>query len=138
MKNKNPMLAGLFNMLLPGSGHWYVDKDRGRFIKTLIIAIAALAAMIVIGSLLQGIDRFPVPQTLCTGILLLLVLVPLFRSGQKAATYHNSRLDNAAVYTAKQSGSNESQLARNQQMRDKGMISKQEYDSRKDSIESKK
>jgi hypothetical protein len=138
MKSKNPMLAGLFNMLVPGSGYWYVSQDRGRFIKTLIIGIAALAAMIVIGSLFQRISRFPVPQSVCTGMLLLLVLVPLFRSGQKAATYHNFRLDNAAMYTSKQSGSNASQLARNQHMRDKGFISKQEYDSRKDSIEGKK
>jgi hypothetical protein len=32
MDKKNPLLAGLFNMLVPGSGYWYVDQDRERFI----------------------------------------------------------------------------------------------------------
>jgi hypothetical protein len=138
MEKKNPLLAGLFNMLVPGSGYWYVDKDRGRFIKTLIIGVAALAAMIVIGTIFQRTTGFPLPQGLCMGFLLLLVLVPLFRRGQQAAIHHNFLLGNAAIYNAKQSGNNESQLARNQQMRDKGLISEQEYDSRKDSIKGKK
>ncbi len=29
MDKKNSLLAGLFNMLLPGSAYWWVDKDRG-------------------------------------------------------------------------------------------------------------
>lgn len=138
MKKKNPWLAGLFNMLVPGSGFWYVDKDRGRFIRALMIGIAAIVVMIVIGNILQRATRFPLPQGLCPGILLLLVLAPLFRGGHKTAVQHNFVLDNAARYTARQSGSDEVQLARNQQMRDKGLISEQEFDSRKDSIHQKK
>ena len=37
MEQKNPLLAGLFNMLVPGSGYWYVDKDGGRFLKTAFV-----------------------------------------------------------------------------------------------------
>lgn len=138
MVKKNPLLAGLFNMLVPGSGYWYVNKDRGRFIKTLLVGIAAIAVMIVLGIIFQNTTGFPLPKGVCTGILLLIVLVPLFLNGQKAAIQHNFIIDNANLYTAKQQGNDEIQLARNQNLRDKGYISKQEYDSRKDSIGSKK
>jgi hypothetical protein len=137
MEKKNPWLAGLFNMLVPGSGYWYVDEDRGRFIKTLIIGIAAIGALIVLGTIIQNTTGFPLPQGVCIGILMLFVLVPLFRSGHKAALHHNFVLESAAHYTDRQHGTDEAQLARNQNLRDKGYISEQEYDSRKDSITSK-
>jgi hypothetical protein len=138
MDKKNPLLAGLINVVLPGAGYWYVAQDRGRFIKTLIVGIAAIAAMIVLGNIIQNTVNFPLPQGLCTGILLLFVLVPLFLNGQKAAIHHNYVLDSAGQYTSRQRGTNEAQLAKNQDLRDKNMISEQEYDSRKDSITSKK
>jgi hypothetical protein len=47
-------------------------------------------------------------------------------------------LDNAAMYTTRQHGTSKAQLAENQRLRDKGYISEQEFDSRKDSINSKK
>jgi hypothetical protein len=137
MEKKNPLLAGLLNMLVPGSGYWYVDEDRGHFIKTLLIGIAAILAMVVVGTILQKTTGFPLPQGACVGMLLLIVLVPLFRNGQKAASHHNFVMDNASLYTARQHGTGEAQLARNQHLRDKGMISEQEYDSRKDNITSK-
>jgi uncharacterized membrane protein len=138
MDKKNPLLAGLFNMLVPGSGYWYVDQDRERFIKTLVVGIAAITAMVVVGTILQKTTGFPLPQGLCVGMLLLIVIVPLFRNGQKAAIHHNFVMDNASLYTARQHGTDEAQLARNQHLRDKGLISEQEYDSRKDNIASKK
>ena len=138
MERKNPLLAGLFNMLVPGSGYWYVNRDSGRFIKTLIIGIAAFALMIVIGTVLQNTIGFPLPQGVCIGILILFVLVPLFLGGQKAAHQHNFIIGNASQYSSRQRGSDESQLAKNQELRDKGYISEQEYDSRKDSITTKK
>jgi len=137
MDKKNPLLAGLFNMLVPGSGYWYVDQDRGRFIKTLIVGIVAIAAMVVLATIMQNTTGFPLPQGLCMGILLLFVLVPLFLNGQKAATHHNFVIDNASLFTARQHGTDEAQLARNQHLRDKGLISEQEYGSRKDNITSK-
>jgi Predicted membrane protein len=138
MEKKNPLLAGVLNMLVPGSGYWYVDRDRDRFIKTLIVGIAAIAALIVVGTIFQNTTGFPLPQGVCIGILLLIVLVPLFQNGQRAANHHNFVLDNASMYTTRQHGNNAAQLAKNQDLRDKGYISEQEYDSRKDKITSKK
>ena len=137
MDKKNPLLAGLFNMLVPGSGYWYVDHDREHFVKTLLVGIAAIVALIVIGTILQNTTGFPLPQGLCIGILLLFALVPLFRKGQQAAIHHNFVLDNAVMYNARQLGNTESQLARNQNLREKGYISQQEYNSRKDNISPK-
>ena len=68
-------------MLVPGSGYWYVDQGRGHFIKTLIVA------MIVVGNIIASTTGFALPQGLCVVILLLVVLVPLFRDGQKAAVH---------------------------------------------------
>jgi hypothetical protein len=62
----------------------------------------------------------------------------LFLNGQKAAIHPNFVIDNASHYTARQRDSNVARPARNQNLRDKGYISEQEYDSRKDSITSKK
>jgi len=138
MEKKNPLLAGVLNMLVPGSGYWYVDRDRDRFLKTLIVGIAAIAALIVVGTIFQNTTGFPLPQGVCIGILLLIVLVPLFQNGQRAANHHNFVLDNASMYTTRQHGNNAAQLAKNQDLRDKGYISEQEYDSRKDKITSKK
>jgi hypothetical protein len=93
--------------------------------------------MIVFGSIIQNTTGFPLPQGLCIGILLLFVLVPLFRKGQQAAIHHNFILDNAVLYNARQHGNTESQLAKNQSLREKGYISEQEYNSRKDNISPK-
>ena len=107
--------------------------------KTLLtIGVAAIAAMIVAGTSLQRTTGFPLPQGICVGVLLLIVLVPLFMNGQKAAIHHNFVIDNASQFTARQHGTGEAQLVRNQHLRDKGLISEQEYDSRKGSIASKK
>jgi uncharacterized membrane protein len=134
---KNPLVAGLLNMLVPGISYLYVNGDRGRFIKTLIGGITAIVVLVLIGNNIQhGLD-FSFPQGLCPGILVLIVLVPLFLSGQKIANQHNMMMDNATQYDSKQTGSAKTQLAKNQELRDKRMISKQEYQSRKDDISSK-
>lgn len=138
MIKKNPLLAGLFNMLVPGSGYWYVNRDRDHFVKTLLIGVAVMAALILIGNIMQNTTGFPLPQGLCVGILLLFVLVPLFRKGQQAAVQHNFVLDNAILYNTRQQGNSESQLAKNQDLREKGYISEQEYNSRKENISPKK
>jgi len=137
MEKKNPLIAGLLNMLVPGSSYLYVDNDLGRFIKTLIAGIIAIAVMLFLGNTMQHSLNYPLPQGLCPGILLLIVLVPLFLNGQKTANRHNMVMDNAARFDARQHGTDESQLARNQELRDKRMISEQEYESRKDDISSK-
>ncbi len=137
MEKKNPLLAGLLNMLVPGAGYLYIDNDRGRFFKTLMIGIAAIAVLLWLGNTIEHSPGYALPQGLCMGTLLLIVLVPLYLMGQNAANRHNMVTDNAAIYNARQKGTDQAQLDRNQELRDKGLISKQEYDSRKGEIDSK-
>jgi len=137
MEKKNPLIAGLLNMVVPGLGHLYVLNDLRRFIMTLIGGIAAIVVLVLIGNVIQNSTDVSLPQGVCSGILVLVVLVPLFLNGQKIATQHNRRMDNAARYDSKQHGSAKDQLAKNQDMRDKHMISEQEYESRRDDISSK-
>ena len=137
MENKKPLFAGLLNMVVPGLGYLYTQNDMGRFIKTLIGGIAAIVVLFFIGNAMQNSTSISLPQGTCPGALMLVVLVPLFLSGQKMADQHNKRIKNATRYDSKQHGSVESQLTKNQEMRDKHIISKEEYESRKDDISSK-
>lgn len=137
MEKKNPLIAGLLNMVVPGLGYLHVNNDTRSFIKVLIGGIAAILVLILVGNAIQSNNYVSLPQGLCPGILLLILFVPLFRSGQNIARQHNIMIDNAVRFGSRQHGSVESQLARNQELRDKQMISEQEYESRKDGISSK-
>jgi len=138
MENKNPLIAGLLNVVAPGLGHLYVNNDLKSFVKILIGGIAAIVASVLIGNVIQNSTSISLPQGICSGVLLLVVIVPLFLNGQNIASQHNKKKDNAARYDATQHGSAEARLARNQEMRDKRMISEEEYESRKEGITSKK
>ena len=98
MEKKNPMLAGLLNMFVPGSVYWYVEKDLSRFIKTLLGGVVLLFAMVQLGNAIQGIRNYSLPQGVCMGILILLVLAPLFLVGQRTASQHNQRIQSTALY----------------------------------------
>jgi hypothetical protein len=138
---KNPLIAGLVNMLVPGSGYLYVDNDRARFLKTFIGGILLIAVMLALGNAIQNIRGYSLPQGLCIGILLLLVFVPLFVMGQKTAHVHNTGLDEATHYNAQRQttqGTDDAQLGKIQKMRDEGLISEQEYQTKKGRLSSRK
>jgi len=140
-EKKNPLLAGLFNMLVPGSGYLYVENDRNRFIKTLVGGVALIVVMVTLGNAIQNTRGFSLPQGLCTGILLLILFVPLFLIGQKTANSHNKMLDNTAHYDLHRpasQGSNEAKLDKLQKMRDEGLVSEKVYQKKKDEISSNK
>ena len=140
-ENKNPFVAGLLNMLLPGSAYLYVDNQRAQFFKTLIAGILVIAAMLALGNAIQNIRGYSLPQGVCTGILLLIVFVPLFLIGQKTAHIHNNGIEKSARYNAQRQstqGTDNVQLNKFQQMRDEGLISDQEYQSKKNRLSAKK
>jgi hypothetical protein len=72
-----------------------VDRECRRFLKILIVGIAAIVAVIVFGTIVQNTTGFPLPQGVCIAILLLFVLVTLFLGSQRAATNHNFIVDDA-------------------------------------------
>lgn len=136
-EKKNPIVAGLLNMLIPGSGYLYVEGDRGRFIKIFIGGALLIAAMVGLSVAIQHVRGYSLPQGLCTGALLLVVWVPLFLAGQKAAHLHNSMMDDTAQYNTRRTasqGSDDAKLGKIQKMRGEGLISEQEYQKKKDDL----
>jgi len=140
-EKKNPIIAGVLNMLLPGAGYLYVDNDRNRFIRIFIGGTLLIVVLVVLGNAIQNIRGYSIPNGICIGILLLIVFVPLFLTGQKTAHMHNHMLDNTAHYDEhrpRSQGDNDAGLAKNQKMRDEGLISEQEYQKRKNDLSVKK
>ena len=137
---KNPLLAGLLNMLVPGSIHFYIKKDWRKFGITFIGMVLVLTIVIWLGTSLQSARSFNLPQGLCPGILALLVLVPLFLNGSKAAVEFNKNLDDKDLYQSRKPVSqddNNEQLKKIQKMRDEGLLSEQQYNTKRDQIASK-
>jgi len=130
---KNPLLAGLINVLIPGSGQLFVNKDWGRFIRAFIISVLAFAAAIWTGNLVQHSRGYTLPQGMCMGILVMIVIAVLFLSGYKTAKGRNSKMKDAALYNSMRTVSRDSdaiKYSKIQKMREEGLISEKEYDEK--------
>lgn len=133
-EKKNPIIIGVMNMLIPGAGHFYLNNDRNRFVKTLTGSVLLITAMVFLSNAIQNIRGYSLPQGLCLGSLLLAILVPLVLSGQKSAHLHNNMVENTAQYNARRAtlqGRDDGKLGKIQKMRDEGLISEQEYQRKK-------
>jgi len=140
-KNKNPLLAGLLNVVIPGSSQLYVNHDWGRFIGAFVIGVVAFVAAIFGGNTVQAARGYALPQGLCTGVLMLIIIIVLFLSGHKTAKGRNTEINTAAFYNSKRTvshESNEKQHAQIQKMRDEGLISEEEYEEKNAKVSSKK
>ena len=138
---KNPLLAGLFNMLVPGSINAYVKKKWRKFILTFVGMEIVLAIAIWVGLSLQSARSFSFPQGVCPGVLALVVLVPLFLNGMNAARELNKNLDDEVLYQSRKPvnlDNEDEQLQKIQRMRDEGLISEQQYNTQKSKIASQK
>lgn len=141
MKRRNPLMAGLLNMLIPGSSHLYLRGDWGRFILFFFIYGLALVVAILVGSNIQNIRQYTLPQGVCTGVLVMGILAFLFYSGMKEASNRDKDIDSAAHYRSsrmdKSKDGKVAQLANLQRLRDEGLISNEEQEVKKAEIESK-
>jgi hypothetical protein len=86
---KNPLLAGLVNVLIPGISHLYVSRDWISFIGAFIINAFILVLAVAAGGIAQAAPRASLPQGVCTGILLTLVVVGMFAGGFNLARKNN-------------------------------------------------
>ena len=68
-KTKNPLLAGLINVLIPGSSQLYVNNDRAKFIRAFVVGAIALTVAVLLGSLIQNTRGYSLPQGVCMGSL---------------------------------------------------------------------
>ena len=142
MKRRNPLLAGLFNVLIPGSSQLYVRNNWLRFglffvVYSLVIFIAAL-----VGNNIQNVREYTLPQGICTSTLLLGIFAFLFYSGMKMASERNRETDSAAHYASMRTHVSKddpvARLAKLQRQRDEGLISSEQQEVKKAEIESKK
>jgi len=141
MKRRNPLLAGLFNILVPGSSHLYVDNNWWKFIQFFIGSTIAITVAVVIGNNIQILREYTLPQGLCTGSLLLIIFGLLFYNGMQAARARNSQGDSAAYYKSRRTPSTDDRASRMEKLlkkRNEGLISKEQYDSEKAESDEKK
>jgi uncharacterized membrane protein len=140
-KNKNPMLVGLLNVLIPGSSYWFMEHDRGRFIKTLIGGVATIAVLVVLGNTIQHTRGYTLPSGICTGSLVLVAVLFLFITGQRTALVHNRAADSNTFFNSKRTPSHQSaamKYSQIQKLRDEGLISDQEYAEKNARVAAKK
>jgi len=142
MKRRNPVLAGLFNVLIPGSSQLYVRNNWLRFGLFFVVYSLVIFIAVLVGNNIQNVREYTLPQGLCTGTLLLGVFAFLFYSGMKMALDRNSDTDSAAHYDsmrARVAGDDPvARLAKLQRQRDEGLISSEQQEVKKAEIESKK
>jgi hypothetical protein len=141
MEKKNPLIAGLLNAFVPGFGNYYVDKNLKGFILTLISCVVLIFLAITLGTAIQDIKNSTLLSGLCPVALVLVILVPLFLKGMQLARTHNANIDNTARFNeSRQSmkGTQQAKLDQARKMRDEGLISKEEYDQKKDKMDGEK
>ena len=141
MEKKNPLIAGLLNMLVPGFGNYYVGKNLKGFLITLIVSAVLIFLAITLGTAIQDIKNSTLLIGLCPSALVLVILVPLFLKGMQMARTHNGGIDSTARFNeSRQSMKGTEQSKRDQikTMRDTGLISKEEYGQKKDKIDEEK
>ena len=135
--SKNPLLAGLLNMIIPGSVHFLIKRKWSKFILTFIGMELLLAIAIWAGISMQSARSFSFPQGLCPSVFALLVLGPLFIAGQKSAAEHNKLQGDEVLYqtrTAKSQDTDDDQIRKIQKMRDEGLISEQQFENKKSKV----
>lgn len=141
MEKKNTLIAGLLNALVPGFGNYYVNKNLKGFVMTLIACAILIFLAITLGTAIQDIKNSTLLTGLCPVALVLVILVPLFLQGMKLARNHNSGIDSTARFNeSRQSmkGTQQAKLDQAKKMRDEGLISKEEYDQKKDKLDGEK
>lgn len=142
MKRRNPILAGFFNALIPGSSQLYVRNNWPRFILFLAVYSLVIFGAILVGNNIQNVREYTLPQGLCTSTLLLGIFAFLFYSGMKMASERNSETDSAAHYESMRTHVSKddpvARLAKLQRQRDEGLISSEQQEAKRAEIESKK
>ena len=141
MEKKNPLIAGLLNMLVPGFGNYYVGKNLKGFLITFIVSAVLVVLAIMLGTAIQDIKNSALLVGLCPSALVLAILVPLFVKGMQMARAHNGSMDSTARFNeSRQSMKGTEQSKRDQikKMRDTGLISKEEYDQKNDKMDGEK
>lgn len=98
MKHRNPLLAGLFNILVPGSIHLYLRNDWRKSALMFVFYSLSLFVLVLLGNNIQELEVYQLAPGLCTGTLLLIAAVYLFYKGMSEANARNGEIASAAHY----------------------------------------
>jgi hypothetical protein len=142
MKRRNPLLAGLFNVLIPGSSQLYVTNKWGKFLLFFVVYSLVIFSTVLLGNNIQQVREYTLPQGLCTGTFLLIIFAFLFYSGMKMANERNTQTDSAAHHRSKRTTTVSTddpiaRLAKLQKQRDEGLISSEQQEAKKAEIKPK-
>jgi hypothetical protein len=92
-----------------------VNNDCNRFVEILAGSVLLITAMAFLSDAIQNTRGYSLPQGLWPGSLLLVIFVPLFLCGQKAAHLHNNMIESTARYNVRRAavaGSDDVKLGR--------------------------
>jgi len=85
MNKKNPIIAGLVNMLIPGLGYIYVDPNRWARAIVAFISCIGFLSVLVLQNFIQSAPG-------CVGGVAFFFLIALFIDGNQAARKYNDQL----------------------------------------------
>lgn len=136
MVKKNPLIAGFLNVLIPGLGHLYLGHWPG-CILWFFLYIAAGGVLIFLANYAEKSGHFQSGLPIIIAGILYAFL--LFSDGITFANRHNKKAALAAPDTSKTDGPEDTQtkLKKLQEMFNAGLITQQEYESKKADILSK-
>ncbi len=89
---RNPFVAGLINVFVPGVSHLYVSRDWYRFITALVTNIFVLMITLATGVIAQETPKASLPQGVCMGILVGFFVAAMFFSGFNLARKNNETI----------------------------------------------
>ena len=143
MRRKNPWIAGLLNVLIPGLG-WLYTHGLLRFIVHLILNGVIGVAFLLVANLLlapilgmdvlEGTNASPQSiQSTAIGIMGLLYVLMLFSEGYGSARSRNRKLAASAGEAQKlqEQESLEAKLRRLQELASAGLITQEDYEAKK-------
>jgi len=133
MEKKNPLVAGFLNLLIPGLGHLYLGRWPGCILWFFIYIVTGG----ILFSLANYVERFgKYQQGLPILIASLLYAFLLFSDGVTFATRQNKKVALTSHETKKSDEQEDTQakLKKLQEMFNAGLITQEEYESKKTDI----
>ena len=149
MKEKNPWLGAILNLILPGLGRFYAGDRMGGCLTMItfpllmgalaVFVIPLLVAMLVDATGGNSGDIAESTMQIVAGLVVLLLWLTLFPSGYLFVKRYNKKLAASVPepYATKDQDTPDSKLKKLQEMLNTGLITQEDYEVKKAEILSK-
>ena len=149
MKEKNPWIGGLLNLLIPGLGRYYAGDRLGGVLTLIIFPLALIALAVFVVPLLVSIlvnatggNPSEIAQSTMQGITALVIVLlwlAMFPSGYAFVKRYNKKRAASVPETKRPTEPQdpEAKLKKLQEMRSAGLITQEDYETKKADILSK-